>query len=180
MNPAEALPQPAGDAAELHQLHHEAQSFLFHEAELLDDGDLHGWFQLLTPDVDYRIPVRVTRERSAGKSPFSQTAFHMIEDWGSLKVRVDRFDSEFALSEDPPSRTRRLVSNVRVERGALDELSVKSNILVFRAHRESPASLLAAERRDTLRRVEGGLKLAKRLVLLDHTALPTHNLAIFL
>ncbi|HLQ32649.1 MAG TPA: aromatic-ring-hydroxylating dioxygenase subunit beta [Chloroflexota bacterium] len=163
------------------RLHHEALMFLVREAELLDNRDLHGWLAMLTPDIDYRIPVRVTRERAAAASEFSGTAFHMVEDWGSLKARVDRFDSEFAWSEDPPSRTRRLVGNVRVEPGeTAAELSVKSNLLVFRAHGESAGNLLAAERCDALRRVGGELRLAKRLVLLDHTALPTHNLAIFL
>jgi PAH dioxygenase small subunit len=43
-----------------------------------------------------------------------------------------------------------------------------------------PGQLLAGERHDVLRRVDGELRLARRVVLLDHTVLPMDNLAIFL
>jgi len=55
-------------------LHRECEAFLYREAELLDSGELHAWFDLLTTDIDYRVPVRVTRERAAAASPFSARA----------------------------------------------------------------------------------------------------------
>ena len=61
-----------------------------------------------------------------------------------------------------------------------DEVRVKSNLLIYRARGDAPAELICAERWDVLRRVEGRWKLARRTVLLDHTSLPTENLAIFL
>jgi len=162
-------------------LYLECLRFLIHEAELLDNRQLHDWFALLTADIDYRVPIRVTRERLARESPFSEEAFHMVEDWGSLKTRVERFDTESAWSEDPPSRTRRFVSNVRVEaNGEHDELHVTSNLLMYRARGDTPAQLICGERHDVLRKVDGAWKIAKRLVLLDHTSLPTQNLAVFL
>jgi 3-phenylpropionate/cinnamic acid dioxygenase small subunit len=169
------------ELAASNDLDRETVAFLYREAELLDNQQLHEWLDLLTPDVDYRVPVRVTRERGATVSPFSETTYHLIEDWGSLKARVDRFDSESAWSEDPPSRTRRIVGNVRVAPAEEpDTVVAKSNLLVYRARGDNPADLLAAERHDVLKRVDGRLNLARRLVLLDHTFLPTHNLAIFL
>lgn len=169
--------QAAVDAA----THFEIQSFLFHEAELLDDNRIREWFELLTEDVDYKIPVRITRERSAGPG-FSTEAFHMDEDHGMLETRVDRLETEYAWAEDPPSRTRRLVGNVRVQ--ATDdpnELLAKSNLLLFRSRYDVPAyQLLACERQDVLRRVDDEWRLARRVVLLDQSTLATHNLAIFL
>nr|WP_274517315.1 aromatic-ring-hydroxylating dioxygenase subunit beta [Thermus thermophilus] len=41
-------------------------------------------------------------------------------------------------------------------------------------------TFLSAERQDLLRRENGGWKLARRLVILDHSTLPTHNLSFFL
>ncbi|MDW8356799.1 aromatic-ring-hydroxylating dioxygenase subunit beta, partial [Thermus sp.] len=41
-------------------------------------------------------------------------------------------------------------------------------------------TLLSAERRDLWRRQEDGWRLARRLVILDHSTLPTHNLSFFL
>ena len=162
-------------------LYLEVQHFLIREAELLDNRRLHDWFALLAEDIDYRVPVRITLDRPSTASPFSDDAFHMVDDWGSLKARVERFDTEFAWSEDPPSRTRRFVSNVRIEPGAqAGELAVKSNLLMYRARGDAPPQLICGERHDVLRSVDGAWKIAKRLVLLDHTSLPTHNLAVFL
>ena len=66
--------------------------FLVMEAALLDAGRLREWFGLLTPDIDYRIPVRITRARGSGVSEFSDSSFHVQEDSASLRARIDRFD----------------------------------------------------------------------------------------
>jgi 3-phenylpropionate/cinnamic acid dioxygenase small subunit len=159
----------------------EVQQFLIHEAELLDDNRQRDWLGLLTDDVAYEVPVRVTKERAAGKG-FSSSAFHMQEDYGMLETRVARLETEYAWAEDPPSRTRRYVTNFRVEQTENpDELVVKSNLLIYRNRHDSPThQLIAGERHDVLRRTEGGWKIARRTVYLDQSTLGTHNLAIFL
>jgi len=159
----------------------EVQQFLVHEAELLDDYRERDWLALLTEDVEYAIPVRVTKERAAGKG-FSAHAFHMQEDFGMLETRIERLETEYAWAEDPPSRTRRCVSNVRLDGGeSADELLVKSNLLLYRNRGDAPThQLICCERHDVLRRVDGALRLARRDVYLDQATLGTHNLAIFL
>lgn len=71
---------------------------------------------------------------------------------------------------------------MRVEAGESEgEIRVKSNFLIYRGRYDSPSfNLIAGERHDVLRRVGGDLRLLKRLILLDHATLGTHNLAIFL
>jgi 3-phenylpropionate/cinnamic acid dioxygenase small subunit len=105
----------------------------------------------------------------------------MLEDHASLEVRVDRLDSEYAWAEDPPSRMRRLVTNVRLGEVTDDAVEVRSNFLYFRGARyDAPGhDLLVGERQDVLRRAADGMKLMRRLVLLDHTTLGTPNLAFF-
>lgn len=162
------------------ELRGECEDFLYHAAELLDDRRLSEWHDLLTEDVDYRIPIRTTRERS-NRSEFSDSSFHMKEDWGTLKVRTERMQSDFAWSEDPPSRTRRHVSNVRIVDDDGEEVELKNNLLVFRQQGdETEPDILSMERHDTLRRTEDGFKIADRLVLLDHTIIPTNTLSIIL
>lgn len=156
----------------------EVEAFLYHEAELLDDGRFRDWLGLLTDDVRYRVPVRIVKER--GADGVSSEMFHLDEDRDSLELRVDRIDTGFAWAEDPPSRLRHFVTNVRVrEQG--DDLAVRSSLLVYRSRWDRPAhDLLSGERHDLLRRVdEGGLRLAERTVVLDSTTLPTLNLAFF-
>lgn len=161
--------------------HYECQSFLTREAGLLDDRELAAWLDLLTEDVTYDMPVRVTREAGSNRSEFSDEAFNYREDRSTLEARVERFQTEYAWSEDPPSRTRRFVSNVRVGDADGDETPVESYLLVTRSQGDTPeTTTLSAQRHDVLRRVEGDLRLAERVIHLDSTVLPMKNLSIFL
>ena len=139
----------------------EVYSFLMHEAELLDERRERDWLELFTDDAEYLMPVRVNRERGEGDG-FSEEAFYF--------------------EEDPPSRTRHFVTNVRVAPGEEeDEVAVRSNLLLYRSRGSDPhQDLLSAERKDVLRKEDGQWKLKKRVILLDHSVLTTHNLSIFL
>lgn len=162
------------------RLHSEVHGFLLEEAELLDAGRYRDWLELITDDVRYLMPVRVTRERTAA-SDLSEM-HHVDDDHDTLELRVLRLETEYAWAEDPPSRTRHFVSNVRVERnGVDDEVNVKSNLLLYRSRSDAPKyDLLSGERRDILRRVDGEWKLAHRTVVLDQSVVLTHNLAVIM
>jgi 3-phenylpropionate/cinnamic acid dioxygenase small subunit len=156
--------------------------FLYAEASLLDHDQLQEWTGLLADDVVYRAPVRLTRHRREGAG-FSDRSFHFNEDGMSLKGRVFRLvGTSSGWAEDPPSRCRRLVSNVVVERTSrAAEYAVTSYLLVVRHRFNDPAAdVISAERKDVLRATEAGLRLASRTILLDDTTLSTPNLAIFL
>ncbi|RQG86953.1 3-phenylpropionate/cinnamic acid dioxygenase subunit beta [Natrarchaeobius halalkaliphilus] len=159
----------------------ECRQFLVNEAELLDDQRLHEWLDLLTDDVEYRVPRRVMRERGAEAAEFSDEGFLFRDDKGTLRTRVERYDKEYAWAENPPSRTRRIVGNVRVVEQTADDVTVKSNSIVYRSQGdESDHDLIAGERVDVLRRADEGFRLARRTVHLDQTVLATRNLSIFL
>jgi 3-phenylpropionate/cinnamic acid dioxygenase small subunit len=158
----------------------ECEEFYYKEAEILDSGNLHGWLELLTEDIDYSIPVRVTKER-AGGTGFSSHAFFLKEDRKSLETRIKRFESEYAWSEEIPSRTRRFVTNVRVEPPDDDQIRAKSNILLFRSQGNTNSYfLVSGERRDVLERRAQVIRIRKRVVFLDHTILPMANFSVFL
>jgi ethylbenzene dioxygenase beta subunit len=152
--------------------------FLYREAELLDDGRLRDWLGLLTEDVVYQVPIRTTRE--LGANGVATNMFHLDEEYSSLELRVERVETGFAWAEDPPSRLRHFVTNVRVEQLSEGEVAVRSNVLVYRSRWDKPAhDLLSGERHDVLRRVDGEWRLASRRVILDSTTLPTLNLSFF-
>jgi 3-phenylpropionate/cinnamic acid dioxygenase small subunit len=154
---------------------------LNHEAELLDDNRLDEWLELLDPEIDYSIPIRLTTGRKNGAG-FSDEGYHMLEDYPSLATRVKRLESDFAWAEDPPSRARRFVSNVRVTTSAenTQALSVRSNLLIYRGRLDTVEfELISGERQDVLVPVDDGLKLRRRVVLFDHSTLPAKNLALF-
>jgi 3-phenylpropionate/cinnamic acid dioxygenase small subunit len=155
--------------------------FLYREAELLDHARHREWLSLLTSDVTYVAPVRVTSAHSLRDSAMDDMG-HFDEDHYSLTKRVERLETEYAWAEDPPSRTRRFVTNIRCWWGdASGELLTRCNLLVFRSRGDvSGPDLLSAERTDLLREVDGGLRIAHRRILLDESVLRTQNLAIFL
>jgi ethylbenzene dioxygenase subunit beta len=161
----------------------EVVAWLYHEAELLDDGWLDRWLELVTDDIRYQVPIRIHKEvtDTSRVTGLSTTGYHLDEDRASLQMRVDRIATGFAWAEEPPSRIRHHVGNVRVRHADRDdEVVVRSNLLVYRGRWDRPEhDLLSAERHDVLRRTADGLRLARRLVVLDSTTLPMLNLTFF-
>lgn len=162
-------------------LDREAHDFLVAEAGLLDGGRFREWLELLTDDVRYLIPVRVTRERSA-PTDVVPGACHMDDDHDALEMRVLRLETEYAWAEDPPSRTRHFVTNVRARPADRNgEVTALSNILLYRTRGDLPKfDLLSGERHDTLRVDGERWKLAARTVFLDQSVVLSHNLAVIL
>ena len=160
--------------------HFEVTTFLNEEAEILDEGRYRDWLSLLTEDVSYRMPVRVTAAHTLDNS-FLEDMDHWDEDPYSLEKRVQRLETDHAWTEDPPSRTRRFVTNVRVSCGANGDLLVRSYLLLFRSRGDvREPQWVSVERSDVLRRVDGRLRIASRLLAVDESVLRTHNLAVFL
>ena len=161
--------------------HDEATDFLYEEAHLLETGDFEEWLLMLDDDVEYLAPVRRTRLRHEGNE-FDAAAMHFEDTIDTLKQRVRRIRTRYAFAEDPPSRTRRLVTNIRMhETDVPTEYAVSSSLLVLRNQLDEPTfHLIAALRKDVLRRQPQGLKLLRRTILMDSAALTTNNLAIFL
>ena len=161
------------------ELEREVAEFLYREAELLDSNRLEQWLELLTEDINYEIPLRVTRER--GQPDIASQMGHFSEDRRSLELRVKRLGSDFAWAENPPSRTRRFISNIRVENTSKpNEVKALSYFLLYRSRGSSThADLISGQRQDLLRKLNGGWKLASRLIIVDQAVLGTRNLAIF-
>jgi len=170
-----ARPLPYGDPAHL-----AAHQFLVEEAALLDAADYAGWLELLCEDIRYLMPVRVTTARGAGFDTLAGMG-HFDEDLYALRKRVQRLATDHAWTEDPPSRTRHFVTNVRTFRDAGDDLRVESALLLFRSRGDTrEADLISAGRTDLLRATADGLRLARREITVDESVLRTQNLAVFL
>jgi 3-phenylpropionate/cinnamic acid dioxygenase small subunit len=164
------------------ELQHEIEQFLYHEAALLAEREYRDWLDLFAPDIHYWMPTRYNRARRDRALEFSkpnEIAF-FDEDKSSLRMRVKRLDTGMAWAEDPPSRTRHLVTNVQVrprEEGA--EYDVSSNFLLYRTRLETDLNLFAGRREDVLRRTQDGWRIAKRTILLDQNVVLAKNLSVF-
>jgi ethylbenzene dioxygenase beta subunit len=162
------------------ELYSHVVAWLNCESELLDTAQERKWLEtMVSKEIVYQLPLRQTVERARG-SGFADSTFHLDESYGSLMSRVVRNESGFAWAEDPPSRIRHFVTNIRVRQLETDRLEVKNNLLIYRTRRDqTQPQLLSGERQDVLRVEDGALKLFRRTILLDLTVIETHNLAIF-
>ncbi|MAZ64008.1 MAG: hypothetical protein CL895_07130 [Dehalococcoidia bacterium] len=172
----------------------QVEQFLYREARLLDSRQFRRWIDLLADDLRYWIPMRSNRYSAASKSisildgsryeeddlsKESDQAF-MDEDKGSLRRRVDRLDTGMAWAEDPPSRTRHLISNVEVEPGEREsEVKVYSNFIMYRSRGETEEDFYVGSREDVLRNVDGSWQLASRKIVFEQNVLSAKNLSNF-
>lgn len=167
-----------------HDLRHSIEDFFYYEAELLDDRRLRDWLDLLTDDVHYWMPVRYNPlERSAElNDELSKPgeAYYFNDTKDTLKVRVERVYAKNAWAEMPPSRTRHLVSNIRVKKDSGSEIEVQSNFLCYRTRMEKDQDLFVGTRYDLLRRADDNFKIARRKIILDQANLAAKNISIFL
>lgn len=177
------------------EVRREVEQFLFHEARLLDERRFHEWLELFTEDARYWMPVRTTRHPKNSKAiaildkdryeeeelaKEGELAF-LDETKKTLEMRVARLDTGMAWAEDPPSRTRHLITNIEVEEGdAANELKVRSYFLTYRNRLETEVDFFVGQRQDVLRKVNGDWKIARRTVVLDQNVLLAKNLSIFL
>lgn len=177
-----------------HDMIRGVEQFLYQEARLLDERRFHEWLGLFTDDVHYWMTARANRyprsskaiavltpERYADEDPARADELGLFdEDLKSLTARVARLDTGMAWAEDPPSRTRHMITNIEVVPDASGaELTVHCNFIVYRSRGETEQDFYVGAREDRLRRVDGAWKIARRRLLLDQNVLTAKNLSIF-
>ena len=169
------------------------EQFLYREARLLDERRFHDWLGLFVDDVHYGMAARADRYPRSSKAiaaldadrgtdeDFGADELGLFdEDLRTLTARVARLDTGMAWAEDPPSRTRHLITNIEIEAGAGDaELTVHSNFIVYRSRGETEQDFYVGARQDLLRRVDGKWKIARRKLTLDQNVLTAKNVSIF-
>ncbi|MDO5076947.1 3-phenylpropionate/cinnamic acid dioxygenase subunit beta [Corynebacterium sp.] len=166
------------------QLYYELQNYYYDEADLLDEGRYVDWLEHFDDDLYYWAPTRTNRLRRQQALAIAgpeDTAFY-DETKESLAWRIRRFDSGMAWAEDPPSRTRHLITNLTARHARVDAapvLEVRTNFLVWRTRLERERDIFAGTRTDLLRNVEGKWKIFDRRILLDINVLPSKNISTF-
>lgn len=169
--------------AESMLVHHEAEQWLFHEAHLLDERKFNDWFELVSQDIRYYMPIRenaLDRDiRPQTEGGLDLTLFD--DDYAFLRQRVRRMYTGMNWCEEPAPRTRRFVTNVVLEStlGA-SQLRVRSNFLIMRNRLHDDRDSFAGQRTDTLvRQPDGGLLLHDRRILLDQSVILSKSFSVF-
>jgi 3-phenylpropionate/cinnamic acid dioxygenase small subunit len=165
-------------------LRHKIEDLFYLEAELLDERRLREWLDLFTDDLHYWMPIRRNLfERPEDlEQELSEPgeSYYFNDTKKTLQIRVERLYLKNAWAEMPPSRTRRLVSNIRVKKDDGAEIEVHSNFIVYRTRLEHDQDIFVGTRRDILRRVNGEMKIARRTIILDQAVLAAKNISVFL
>ena len=172
----------------------EVEQFLYREARLLDDRRFHEWIDLFTDDLQYWMPGRTGRYPASSKaigildhSRYEEEELAkpgelaiMDETKATLSARIARLETGMAWAEDPPSRTRHIITNIEIEEDdTASELKVYSNYVVYRNRGETEQDFYVGRREDVLRRIDGEWKIARRKVILDQNVLLAKNVSIF-
>jgi 3-phenylpropionate/cinnamic acid dioxygenase small subunit len=164
------------------QTHFELNQFYFLEAEFLDDGRFADWLEMLADDLHYWAPTRsnrLRRQQALSVSAPGEAAFY-DETKESLAWRIRRFDSGMAWAEDPPSRTRHLVSNISAREREDGLLQVRSAFIVYRNRLHTEVDIYAGGRNDVIRRAGShGFEVVKRTILFEQNVLLMKNISTF-
>ena len=109
----------------------EVEDFLFHEAALLDEWRLDEWVELFADDAHYIVP-----STDAPQGTESDSLVLLTDDVFRIRARVTRLNSRRAHREFPWSRTRRIISNVRILEDRGEEVDIAANFAVYRIRKD--------------------------------------------
>ena len=140
----------------------EVEDFLYREAALLDDWKLDEWEALLTDDASYFVPPNDQLE-----SDHRNTLFLIADDRERIRQRVIRIKDPNCHAEHPRSRTRRMISNVRILGVDGDLVTVTANFACYRYRRYERIREYVGSYRYLLVRAGNGFRIRERRVLID-------------
>jgi p-cumate 2,3-dioxygenase beta subunit len=151
------------------------EDFLYHEAALLDEWRLNEWLELLTEDATYYVP-----STDAPDADPRTTLFLIADDAVRIRSRVKQLLGKSAHAETPRSRTRRLISNVRIREANGDNIRITANFVVYRMRLEQVDTYVGRYEYKLVQQ-NGQLKIRERKAILDLEALrPQGKVSIIL
>jgi p-cumate 2,3-dioxygenase subunit beta len=140
----------------------EIEDFLYREAALLDEWRLNEWQELLTDDACYFVPSNDQPE-----SDHHRALFLIADDRERIRQRVIRVLDPNCHAEFPKSRTRRMISNVRILGVEDDLISAAANFVCYRFRRYERIREYVGSYRYLLRRSGDTFRIKERRVLID-------------
>ncbi len=108
------------------------EAFLIDEARLLDEGHFDAWLALFTADARYWVPSQPNQD-----SPYDTVSL-MYDDRRLLETRVRRLADPRIYSQEPRSRTSRIVTNVTLQPATKESgRLVRSKFILVEYRRET-------------------------------------------
>ncbi|RJG20973.1 aromatic-ring-hydroxylating dioxygenase subunit beta, partial [Massilia cavernae] len=126
------------------------------------------WAALYTDDATYEVTSPASAD-PVHADP-AVTLFLIADRIDRIRARATRLMKRTAHAEYPHSKTRHLVSNVRIIGGAGAETLVRANFVVFRT-KEDTTTFYMGEFRYTLVSDAGGIRIRHKRAILDLNSL---------
>lgn len=152
----------------------EVERFLVEEAALLDEWKLDDWLALVAEDGRYLVP-----SLDSPDSDHRTALFLIADDRRNLASRVRQLLGKTAWSENPHSRTRRLVTNVRILGAEGDAVKVTANFAVWR-FQHGATDVYVGRYLHLLVRGPAGLLFRERRTVMDMETLRPHGKLSFI
>src|SRR5215468_1080159 len=105
------------------------EQFLLHEARLLDEGKFDDWLALFTAEAWYWVPSAPDQDNP------HDTVSLIYDDRRLLETRVRRLASPRMYSQEPRSRTSRMVGNATIEEADGAGVTLRSKFLMIEYRR---------------------------------------------
>lgn len=137
----------------------DAEDILYAEARLLDERRHDEWLGMLTADATYWMPAN-----GEGIDPNREIAL-VYDSFAKLRDRIGRLATGVAHAQSPPSKTRRLVSNVQVDAADEAAATVLSGFILYELRR-GKERIFAGRCEYRMRCEDGRWKIASKKVVL--------------
>ncbi|RFU70497.1 aromatic-ring-hydroxylating dioxygenase subunit beta [Peribacillus saganii] len=135
----------------------EIEDFLIHEAFLINEEKFSEWLDLFTEDGIYWIPSNKDHI-----DPNTHVSI-IYDDRERLEERVWRLESGLAYGQEPKSRTRHLITNVKILESDDQKVVVSSNFILVELRR-SIQTIWSGRFEHQLRSQGGTWKIASKKV----------------
>jgi len=149
----------------------DCEDFLIHEARLLDEAHFDDWLALFTPEARYWVPSEPNQ-----KSPLDTVSL-MYDDRRLLETRVRRLSSPKIYSQEPRSRTSRIVTNATIESTDNGVTKVRSKFVMVEYRREEQR-LFAGTYLHDLVVIDSAIRIAFKKIDLVNCDAPMDGLVV--
>ena len=150
---------------------HRCEQFLLYEARLLDDAKFDDWLALFTADAWYWVPSEPHQDNP------HDTVSLIYDDRRLLETRVRRLASPRMYSQEPRSRTSRIVANVTIEDAEAAAATVRSKFVMIEYRRETQR-LFAGTATHRLIQANGSIRIAWKRVDLVNCDAPMDGITV--
>jgi 3-phenylpropionate/cinnamic acid dioxygenase small subunit len=147
---------------------------LFHEARMLDERRYDEWLHLFAPECVYWVP-----SRSPPADPRTETAIY-LDDRRRLHDRVAAIRTGFFHAQNPPSRTRRMLSNVEQWSAADGGVRARANLVIWEHRKGETRAHPGWQAYEIVRDAQAALVVATKVVCLLDCDAPQGNYAFIL